>query len=223
MEFLIPLVPFVVAGLVVIFIAFWGGPSAAREAYLTRGRRGVHDHHARALRRPRHRGPRRGDRGPRRVRGRHRQPPLRGGVRDAGGRQAALHPDLQELPHARRGRRPRRDRPEPGRARRASTSSASSTRSRSAGPATAGCRRSSSPARMPMPLPPTWRRPPASLRPEPRLQPSLHFARKHRAFPSGPSALVLAWPRPSKPKLRGENGAWGNQMAGRPGANRREA
>jgi mono/diheme cytochrome c family protein len=40
MEFLIPLVPFVVAGLVVIFIAFWGGPSAAREAYLTRGRRG---------------------------------------------------------------------------------------------------------------------------------------------------------------------------------------
>jgi len=40
MEFLIPLIPFVVAGIVVIFIAFWGGPSAAREAYLTRGRRG---------------------------------------------------------------------------------------------------------------------------------------------------------------------------------------
>jgi len=40
MEFLIPLIPFVVAGVVVIFIAFWGGPSAAREAYLTRGRRG---------------------------------------------------------------------------------------------------------------------------------------------------------------------------------------
>jgi cytochrome c553 len=40
MEFLIPLVPFVVAGVIVIFIAFWGGPSAAREAYLTRGRRG---------------------------------------------------------------------------------------------------------------------------------------------------------------------------------------
>jgi cytochrome c553 len=39
MEFLIPLVPFVVAGVVVMFIAFWGGPSAAREAYLTRGRR----------------------------------------------------------------------------------------------------------------------------------------------------------------------------------------
>jgi mono/diheme cytochrome c family protein len=40
MEFLIPLIPFVVAGAVVVFIAFWGGPSAAREAYLTRGRRG---------------------------------------------------------------------------------------------------------------------------------------------------------------------------------------
>ena len=40
MEFLIPLIPFVVAGLIVMFIAFWGGPSAAREAYLTRGRRG---------------------------------------------------------------------------------------------------------------------------------------------------------------------------------------
>ena len=39
MEFLIPLVPFVVAGLIVMFIAFSGGPSAAREAYLTRGRR----------------------------------------------------------------------------------------------------------------------------------------------------------------------------------------
>ena len=39
MEFLIPLIPFVVAGVVVLFIAFWGGPSAAREAYLTRGRR----------------------------------------------------------------------------------------------------------------------------------------------------------------------------------------
>jgi mono/diheme cytochrome c family protein len=40
MEFLIVIVPFVVLGLTVIFIAFWGGPSAAREAYLTRGRRG---------------------------------------------------------------------------------------------------------------------------------------------------------------------------------------
>jgi mono/diheme cytochrome c family protein len=39
MEFLIVIVPFVVLGLVVIFIAFWGGPSAAREAYLTRGGR----------------------------------------------------------------------------------------------------------------------------------------------------------------------------------------
>jgi mono/diheme cytochrome c family protein len=39
MEFLIVLVPFVVAGLIVIFIAFWGGASAAREAYLTRGGR----------------------------------------------------------------------------------------------------------------------------------------------------------------------------------------
>jgi cytochrome c553 len=39
MVVLIPLVPFVVAGLVVIFIAFSGGASAAREAYLTRGGR----------------------------------------------------------------------------------------------------------------------------------------------------------------------------------------
>jgi cytochrome c553 len=39
MEVLIVLVPFTVAGLVVMFIAFAGGASAAREAYLTRGRR----------------------------------------------------------------------------------------------------------------------------------------------------------------------------------------
>jgi cytochrome c553 len=39
MEVLIVLVPFVVAGLVVIFVAFSGGPGAAREAYLTRGGR----------------------------------------------------------------------------------------------------------------------------------------------------------------------------------------
>jgi cytochrome c553 len=39
MEVLIVLVPFVVVGLVVIFIAFSGSPSAAREAYLTRGGR----------------------------------------------------------------------------------------------------------------------------------------------------------------------------------------
>jgi cytochrome c553 len=39
MGFLIVLVPFVLAGLAVIFVAFSGGPSAAREAYLTRGGR----------------------------------------------------------------------------------------------------------------------------------------------------------------------------------------
>jgi mono/diheme cytochrome c family protein len=39
MEALIVLVPFVVAGLVVIFVAFSGSPGAAREAYLTRGGR----------------------------------------------------------------------------------------------------------------------------------------------------------------------------------------
>ena len=39
MEIVFFLVPFVVAGLAVIFIAFSGGPSAAREAYLTRGGR----------------------------------------------------------------------------------------------------------------------------------------------------------------------------------------
>jgi len=39
MEVLIVLVPFVLAGVVVMFIAFSGGPGAAREAYLTRGGR----------------------------------------------------------------------------------------------------------------------------------------------------------------------------------------
>ena len=39
MEFVIPLIPFVVAGVIVIFIAFSGSPCAAREAYLTRGGR----------------------------------------------------------------------------------------------------------------------------------------------------------------------------------------
>ena len=39
MEVLLVIAPFVVAGIVVIFIAFSGGPSAAREAYLTRGGR----------------------------------------------------------------------------------------------------------------------------------------------------------------------------------------
>lgn len=39
MEVLIVIVPFVLAGIAVIFIAFFGGPSAAREAYLTRGGR----------------------------------------------------------------------------------------------------------------------------------------------------------------------------------------
>jgi mono/diheme cytochrome c family protein len=39
MQVLIPLAPFVLAGLAVIFIAFSGGPSGARQAYLTRGGR----------------------------------------------------------------------------------------------------------------------------------------------------------------------------------------
>jgi mono/diheme cytochrome c family protein len=39
MKVLIVLVPFLLAGAVVMFIAFSGGPSAAREAYLTRGGR----------------------------------------------------------------------------------------------------------------------------------------------------------------------------------------
>lgn len=39
MEVLLVIVPFVVVGLAVSFIAFSGGPSAAREAYLTRGGR----------------------------------------------------------------------------------------------------------------------------------------------------------------------------------------
>src|SRR5918998_446457 len=34
------LLPFVLLGTIVVFVAFSGGPSAAREAYLTRGNRG---------------------------------------------------------------------------------------------------------------------------------------------------------------------------------------
>jgi mono/diheme cytochrome c family protein len=40
MEVLFVIVPFVVVGLAVMFIAFSGGPGAAREAYLSRGGRG---------------------------------------------------------------------------------------------------------------------------------------------------------------------------------------
>ena len=39
MKVLIVLVPFALAGIAVVFIAFYGGPSAARDAYLTRGGR----------------------------------------------------------------------------------------------------------------------------------------------------------------------------------------
>jgi cytochrome c553 len=39
MEVLFILLPFLVAGIAVMFIAFSGGPAAAREAYLTRGNR----------------------------------------------------------------------------------------------------------------------------------------------------------------------------------------
>ena len=39
MEVLLVLVPFLVAGIAIVFIAFSGGPAAAREAYLTRGGR----------------------------------------------------------------------------------------------------------------------------------------------------------------------------------------
>ena len=39
MEVVLVIAPFVVVGIAVLFIAFSGGPSAAREAYLTRGGR----------------------------------------------------------------------------------------------------------------------------------------------------------------------------------------
>ena len=39
MEVLLVVVPFLVFGIAVLFIAFSGGPAAAREAYLTRGGR----------------------------------------------------------------------------------------------------------------------------------------------------------------------------------------
>lgn len=40
MEWLLVIIPFVAVGIGVMFVAFSGGPGAAREAYLTRGRRG---------------------------------------------------------------------------------------------------------------------------------------------------------------------------------------
>lgn len=40
MEWLYIVIPFVVLGLAVVLVAFYGGPGAAREAYLTRGGRG---------------------------------------------------------------------------------------------------------------------------------------------------------------------------------------
>ena len=39
MEWLLVIIPFVAVGIGVIFVAFSGGPGAAREAYVTRGRR----------------------------------------------------------------------------------------------------------------------------------------------------------------------------------------
>jgi len=39
MEVVAFLVPFVLLGGLVLFVAFWGGPGGAREAYLTRGQR----------------------------------------------------------------------------------------------------------------------------------------------------------------------------------------
>lgn len=39
MEWLLVIIPFVAVGIGVMFVAFSGGPGAAREAYLTRGRR----------------------------------------------------------------------------------------------------------------------------------------------------------------------------------------
>jgi hypothetical protein len=39
-------------------------------------------------------------------------------------------------------------------------------------------------------------------------------------FPSGAFGVLLAWRRLSKPKPHTAKGAWGTQMAVRPGANR---
>ena len=68
---------FSLAGLAVIFIAFSGGPAAAREAYLTRGGRGFRIAHAAALRGSRRSRAGSRDRFARRVRGRRGQAPHR--------------------------------------------------------------------------------------------------------------------------------------------------
>ena len=121
MEVLLVIVPFVVLGIGVIFVAFSGGPGAAREAYLTGGGRlfTVVVMLA-ALRR------RSGSRFPAAVIAtRRRRRAAVGQLRDRradrtrGGGEGALHPDLRELPQPRRRERPRRDRPGPRRARRA--------------------------------------------------------------------------------------------------------
>jgi mono/diheme cytochrome c family protein len=39
MEWLFVIAPFFVLGVIVFFVAFWGGPGGAREAYMTGGRR----------------------------------------------------------------------------------------------------------------------------------------------------------------------------------------
>ena len=224
MEVLLVLVPFVVVGLIVIFVAFSGGADAAREAYLTRGGRfftlGDRRCSTSAL----------GMAVPAAViaargeaeggTGSLRSEEITGAGR---GGQAALHPDLQELPHARGRPGPRRDRA------RTSTSSAGSTRQRvmqaierggtrlrpdAAGAPRGRRRRGRGPLRgrrSPVAEPPGAPRPvatPVAFSP----QAPGFSVRRFRSAASMAASIEAEAP--------GENGAWGTQMAGRPGANR---
>ena len=96
-----------------------------------------------------------------------------------------------------------------------STSSACSTRSSAAAPARAACPRGCSQgedAQNVAAYVSQGRRPVAAVYGNLPLDAAL--------FPSGACAVLLAWPRRSKPKPRPARGAWGNQLADRPGANR---
>ena len=114
MELLVFLIPFVLLGAAVVFIAFSGGPGKAREAYLTRGGTafkvfvpvafvvlGVGVPALVLANRDEAEG------GTGALRSEHL---TEHGVQ----RQVAVPPALRQLPHARRGQRARRHRPQPG-------------------------------------------------------------------------------------------------------------
>ena len=210
MEVLLVIGPFLVLGIIVIFIAFSGGPGAAREAYLTRGGRAVHASSSAALPRARRGRAGGGDRRARRVGGRRRArcAPSRPTQADEEGKELFIArparaattstrsrptgvtgPDLDELGGARPPARAERDqerRHRPG--------------PHAGGPARGRGRRGGRRA--------TWPRSPASSA---RRVASIVTETPLLAalFPSDACAVLLAWPRRSKPKPRPAAGRGG--------------